>query len=119
MIYRDYIFYAKQVCPVEICLNFVGGKWKLLILRRLSQDALRYNQLLRSIDGISPKMLTEQLSGLMQDGIVQKTMICQTPAKWEYSLTDFGKTLAPVVNSMYDWGNNYLEGLKKSEHEKI
>lgn len=104
------ILQNENACPLQICTSFLNGKWKILIIHRLLCGNKRYNSLLREIDGISSKVLTEQLNSLMADNMVRKEIFTQVPVKCEYSLTEFGKTLAPVVKSMYDWGTDYLEG---------
>lgn len=92
-------------CPIEYTLNVIGGKWKLLILYYLMTDKVkRYGELKRSIAGITHKMLSTQLKELESDGIILRNEYHQIPPKVEYSLTQNGVTLLPILGMMYDWG---------------
>ena len=95
-------------CPVETTLKIIGDKWKVLILRDLFTGTKRYNELKRSLKDVSQKMLTQQLRELENDGIIHREVYPVVPPKVEYSLTELGNTLKPVIDSMYDWGN-YLK----------
>lgn len=99
----------KYSCPVEATLGVIGGKWKPLILWQLKEDILRYNSLQQTIPGISPKMLTKQLRELEEDGLVRRKMYPEIPPRVEYSLTDFGKTVIPVLEALAQWGSRYME----------
>ena len=94
---------------VKTTLNVIGGKWKPLILWLLKDETLRFNQLQKSIDGITQKMLTQQLRELEADGLVKRTIYPEVPPKVEYSLTDYGRTLDPIFRSMDKWGRTYRE----------
>lgn len=95
-------------CPVETTLKIIGDKWKVLILRDLFTGTKRFNELKRSLSDVTQKMLTQQLRELENDGIIHREVYPVVPPKVEYSLTELGKTLKPVIDSMYDWGN-YLK----------
>ena len=95
-------------CPVETTLDVIGGRWKVLILRELMQGVQRFNQLHRSLKGITQKMLTQQLREMEEDGLVHREVYLQVPPKVEYSLTDVGKTLQPILEAMHCWGEAYL-----------
>ncbi len=95
-------------CPVEIILKIIGDKWKVLILRDLFTGTKRFNELKRSLTDVTQKMLTQQLRQLENDGIIHREVYPVVPPKVEYSLTELGKTIKPVIDSMYDWGN-YLK----------
>lgn len=95
-------------CPVEATLNLIGGKYKALILWHLSEGKLRFSELKRLISGATPKMLTQQLRELETQMLVHREVYPVIPPKVEYSLTDLGKSLMPVLVSMRDWGSNYL-----------
>ncbi|GAC1502288.1 MAG: hypothetical protein NVS2B14_14910 [Chamaesiphon sp.] len=82
----------KLSCTVETTLKVIGGRWKVLILRELFEGIKRFGELHRALDGITQKMLTQQLRELEQDGIVHREVYLQVPPKVEYSLTDLGKT---------------------------
>lgn len=97
-------------CPVETTLKIIGDKWKVLILRDLFTGTKRFNELKRSLTTITQKMLTQQLRELENDGIIHREVYPIVPPKVEYSLTELGKTLKPVIDSMYDWGN-YLKSI--------
>ncbi|QMT40290.1 winged helix-turn-helix transcriptional regulator [Neisseria shayeganii] len=94
-------------CPVRTTLSIIGGKWKVLILYHLNTDIRRFNELQRLLSGITQRMLTLQLRELEADGIVHREVYPQVPPKVEYSLTDFGRTLLPVIEAMYRWGEAY------------
>lgn len=95
-------------CPVETTLKIIGDKWKVLILRDLFSGTKRFNELKKSLTDVTQKMLTQQLRELENDGIIHREVYPVVPPKVEYSLTELGKTLKPVIDSMYDWGN-YLK----------
>jgi len=95
----------KQVhCPVEKTIKAIGGRWKVLILRELFTGVKRFNQLQRSLPGITAKMLTQQLREMEADGIIQRQVYAQVPPKVEYSLTALGESLQPIIQEMHAWG---------------
>ena len=94
-------------CPVFTTLDIIGGKWKVLILYHLNTETRRFNELQRLLGGITQRMLTLQLRELEQDGIVHREVYPQVPPKVEYSLTEFGLTLMPVIQAMHRWGVEY------------
>lgn len=98
-------------CPVETTLKIIGDKWKVLILRDLFTGTKRFNELKRSLTNVTQKMLTQQLRELENDGIIHREVYPVVPPKVEYSLTELGKTIKPVIDSMYDWGNYLKSGL--------
>lgn len=99
-----------HVCPIEYTLNTIGGKWKLLILYYLMIDKVkRYGELKRCINGITHKMLSAQLKELESAGIIERKEYPQIPPKVEYSLTEKGATLLPILGMMYDWGEKNME----------
>ena len=97
-----------QNCPVEATLELIGGKYKALILWYLSSEKLRYSQLRDLITGITPKMLTQQLRELEARQLVHREVFPIVPPKVEYSLTELGKSLMPILVAMRDWGAGYL-----------
>ena len=99
-------------CPVATTIQLIGSKWKLLILRNLMHRPWRFNELRRSIDGVSPKVLTDSLRSLEEDGIVIRTVYAEIPPRVEYSLSDLGETLRPVLMSIQDWGIAYQEKMR-------
>ncbi len=95
---------GKPTCPVEITLRVIGGRWKVLILRELLMGTKRFGQLHRSLNGITQKMLTQQLREMEDDGIVHREVYLQVPPKVEYSLTELGASLHLVLDAMHQWG---------------
>lgn len=95
---------GKLTCAVETTLKVIGGRWKVLILRELLVGMQRFNQLHRSLPGITQKMLTQQLRELEEDGIIHRQVYPQVPPKVEYSLTPLGASLNPVLEAMHEWG---------------
>lgn len=94
-------------CPMELTLELIGGKWKSLILWHLGENVLRFCELKKGLPKITQKMLTQQLRELEQDGLVKRFVYTQVPPKVEYSLTDAGKTILPILAVMYQWGLDY------------
>jgi DNA-binding HxlR family transcriptional regulator len=103
------IVHGRLTCAVESTLEVIGGRWKVLILRELLYGTRRFNELHRSLQGITQKMLTQQLRELEEDGIVHREVYLQVPPKVEYSLTEIGKTLSPILDAMHEWGVKHLE----------
>ncbi len=100
---------CNYICPVEATLDVIGGKWKPLILWQLKDNILRFNSLQQTLPGISPKMLTKQLRELEEDGIVKREMYPEIPPRVEYSLTDFGRTIIPVLEALAQWGMEFMD----------
>jgi len=96
-------------CPVEAAINLIGGKYKALILWNLMGKTLRYSELRKEIPHATPKMLTQQLRQLESDGLLHREVYPEVPPKVEYSLTEFGKSIRPVLEAMYGWGTGYLK----------
>ena len=98
-------------CPVEATINLIGGKYKSLILWKLTgSGTLRFSELRREVPAATPKMLTQQLRELEADGLIQREVYPVVPPRVEYSLTNFGRSIRPVLESMYAWGTGYLHG---------
>lgn len=91
-------------CPAVTALGIISGKWKPMILHMLSAGTMRFGQLRKNIPPVSQKMLTQQLRELEVDGIVSRTIYAEVPPKVEYSLTERGAALKPVLDSLYQWG---------------
>jgi len=95
-------------CPVDATLGMIGGKYKALILWHLLDATLRFGELHRLIPQATPKMLTQQLRELEENGLLIRTVYPVVPPKVEYSLTDLGRSIRPLLFGMYDWGADYL-----------
>ncbi|MDO5401754.1 MAG: helix-turn-helix domain-containing protein [Eubacteriales bacterium] len=98
-------------CPVEATLDLIGGKYKALILWHLIGNTLRFNELSKLIPQATPKMLTQQLRELEADKLISRTVYPVVPPKVEYSLSEFGKSIIPILDTMCKWGESYLDGL--------
>ena len=96
-------------CPVATTVQLIGNKWKLLILRNLLVRPWRFNELQKSLEGISQKVLTESLRSMESDGIVIRTVYAEVPPRVEYSLSELGETLRPILDAMQTWGQEYME----------
>lgn len=99
-------------CPVETTLKLIGDKWKALIIRDLLTGTKRFGELKKSVEGISQKVLTTNLRSLENDGLIMRKVYAQVPPRVEYTLTDVGYSLMPVLNAMASWGTDYKEFLK-------
>lgn len=94
-------------CPVETTLSLIGNKWKVLILRDLLPGTKRFGELKKSLGSVSQKVLTAQLRDMEADGLVTRTVYAEVPPRVEYTLTDLGMSLQPVLDSMWTWGESY------------
>lgn len=94
-------------CPVETTLMLIGDKWKVLILRDLMPGAKRFGELKKSIGSVSQKVLTAQLRDMEENGLINRRVYAEVPPKVEYSLTELGKSLKPILDSMQSWGEEY------------
>ncbi|MDR0567578.1 MAG: helix-turn-helix transcriptional regulator [Spirochaetaceae bacterium] len=103
------------VCPVATTVNLIGNKWKLLILRDLLSGTRRFGELRKSVAGISQKVLTDNLREMEADGLVNRAIFAEIPPRVEYSLSDLGNSLRPIINDMEEWGKNYRAMVLKSE----
>lgn len=91
-------------CPIEACLDIIGGKWKGVILNRLLDQTLRFNELKRTIPRITQRMLTHQLRELEQDKLITRKVFAEVPPRVEYSLSPRGRSLEPILKALLDWG---------------
>ena len=101
-----------SICPVEITMGLIGDKWKILIIRDLLTGTKRFGELRKSLTGISQKVLTNNLRDMEKSGLVHREVFAEVPPRVEYSLTDTGWSLKPVLDSMVQWGNSYCEMTK-------
>ena len=102
-------------CPLTAAFAAIGGKWKLIIIYWLAESPRHFAELRRLMDGISQKVLTQQLRELMADGIVRREPKGAAPSPVEYSLTDYGRSLMPLVESVRSWGRGHIERLQSED----
>ena len=100
-------------CPVATTVSLIGSKWKLLIMRNLLMRPWRFNELRKSLDGISQKVLTDSLCSMEEDGLVVRTVYAEVPPRVEYVLSDLGQSLRPIIEAMAEWGQNYKNRFQK------
>ena len=103
-------------CPVEAALDMIGGKWKSMIIALLMENPLRFNELQRALRTVTHRVLTAQLKDLEACGIVRREAFPEVPPRVEYSLTDLGQTLRPLITELHNWGTVYA--LTRSETKK-
>lgn len=96
-------------CDVATTVQIIGNKWKLLIMRNLLSRPWRFNELRKSLDGVSQKVLTDSLRQLESDGIILRTVYPEVPPKVEYSLTELGESMRPILSEMENWGKSYKD----------
>ena len=94
-------------CPVATTVQLIGSKWKLLILRNLLVRPWRFNELKKSLEGISQKVLTDSLRSMEEDGIITRTVYPEVPPRVEYALSDLGESMRPIIQAMEQWGTEY------------
>ena len=105
-------------CPVATTVSLIGSKWKLLIMRNLLVRPWRFNELRKNLDGISQKVLTDSLRSMEADGLVVRTIYAEVPPRVEYSLSELGETMRPIIKSMEVWGTAYKSGALPGTVEK-
>jgi DNA-binding HxlR family transcriptional regulator len=105
---QDSMPHKEYMCPVEALVDVIGGKWKMPILTLLFQGTKRYGELRQHLPGVTERVLTMQLRELEQSGIVQRKVYAEVPPKVEYSLTELGLSLKPVLQVMLSWSERYL-----------
>ena len=96
-------------CPVATTVALIGSKWKLLILRNLLVRPWRFNELKKDLEGISQKVLTDSLRSMEADGIITRTVYPEVPPRVEYSLSELGETMRPILDAMEVWGREYKQ----------
>ena len=102
------IYESQGGCKIAATLNIVGDRWTILVLRDLFQGRRRFNDLLESLEGISPNLLADRLKRLEKNAIVTRVLYSEHPPRAEYHLTEKGKALEPVIEAMRDWGKAYV-----------
>lgn len=102
--------FCRKTCPMEFTMNEIAGKWKLVILWHIhANDIMRYGELKKILPEISHKILSDKLSELVESKLIYKEIYNQIPPKVEYSLTDKGRTLVPILDMMYNWGIEFID----------
>ena len=103
-------------CPVEMTLKLIGDKWKVLIIRDLLGGTKRFNERMRSVTGITQKVLTGHLRAMEADGLLTRKVYPEVPPRVEYTLTDTGYSLKPILEAMTEWGNSYKTSKTGTAH---
>ena len=98
-------------CPVETTLTLIGDKWKVLILRDLLPGTKRFGELKKSVGNVSQKVLTAQLRAMEESGLLTRTVYPEVPPRVEYTLTELGRSLQPILDAMWNWGEGYKASL--------
>lgn len=106
---EDILDNTNEKCPVETALDVIDGKWKILILWYLRRDTKRFNELQKLMPRITQKMLSSKLKELEEDGIINRVVFPVVPPKVEYSLSDYGISLKPILKQLYLWGEKHKE----------
>jgi len=102
------IVFDEESCPVTATMQVLGGKWKAILINAIYHTSpARFGELKRSVKGITQSMLTQQLRELEEDGLISRKIYAEIPPRVEYTLTDFGLTLSPIMQSMANWGKEY------------
>lgn len=98
-------------CPVAVTVSVIGSKWKLLIMRNLLVRPWRFNELKKDLEGISQKVLTDSLRAMEEDGLITRTVYPEVPPRVEYSLSELGESMRPILDAMKQWGVEYKNTL--------
>lgn len=106
-------------CPVETTLRLVGNRWKVLIIRDLLEETKRFNELRRSVGNITQKVLTANLRDMEESGLLTRAVFAEVPPRVEYTLTELGRSLAPVLTALSEWGTCYQGILKDKGYEPL
>ncbi|WP_363304481.1 helix-turn-helix domain-containing protein [Cloacibacillus sp.] len=106
-------------CPVETTLTLIGDKWKVLILRDLMPGTKRFGELKKSIGSVTQKVLTQQLRAMEESGLLTRKVYAEVPPRVEYTLTETGYSLKPILDAMWGWGERYKETLGEDPAEQM
>lgn len=106
-------------CSVEAAIEAIGGKWKGVIIYHLSKETRRFNELRKIMPTVTQRVLTKQLRELEADQIVHRKIYAEVPPRVEYSLTEFGQTLLPVISALEQWGETYLQRLDVIRNQNL
>ena len=105
-------------CPVEAALDVIGGKWKSIVLFRIMEETRRFNELRRLLPNVTQRTLTNQLRELENDGLISRKVYAEVPPKVEYSATELGQSLRPVLDALADWSENNLLPILTEKNNK-
>ncbi len=112
---EEKIVFDEYTCPITATMKVLGGKWKPILINAIYFTApARFGELKRSVNGITQSMLTQQLRELEEDGIISRKIYAEIPPRVEYTLTEFGLTLSPILQSMAKWGKEYRINKQKA-----
>jgi len=104
-------------CPVATTVQLIGSKWKLLIIRNLLVRPWRFNELQKSLEGISQKILTDSLRSMEKDGIITRTVYPEVPPRVEYTLSELGESMRQILDAMEQWGTDYQDMVRNAPEE--
>jgi len=110
---------SKIECPIMSTIQMVSDKWKVLILCKLRSGTMRFNQLKRALQGVTQRVLTHQLRELEYDGLVSRKVYAEVPPRVEYSLTELGQTLIPVLQNLEDWASEHADELMAARRKYV
>ncbi len=100
-----------ECCPVSACAEILAGKWTILLIRDLSEGRSRFGELERSLEGISPRTLSLRLRALEEQGVIERRTFSEVPPRVEYSLTEKGRALVPIIEDMRQYGREWLDAV--------
>ena len=106
-------------CSVEAAISLIDGKWKCVILYHLLSGTLRFNEIRRLVPAVTQRTLTNQLRELEMDGLIVRTVYAQVPPKVEYSLSELGRTMVPVLSALKEWGDSNISRFSKSQSSTL
>jgi len=119
-VYKKEIICDNGNCPVTATMNIIGGKWKIVLINRIYLESpARFGALRRSLKNISQSMLTAQLRELEEAGIIHRKIYAEVPPKVEYTLTELGMSLKPIIQAMSSWGKKYVQDKKESKENEL
>jgi DNA-binding HxlR family transcriptional regulator len=116
---RQPVYTCEYGCPLEATVDILGGKWKAVILYYLFAGPRRFNHLKRLLPTVTQRMLTLQLRDLERDGIIHREIYPEIPPHVEYSLTEFGASLGPIIVQMRDWGETYMDQVQARKRQRM
>lgn len=99
--------YDQSWCPTETAIAMIGNRWRVLIIRELLGGTRRFSELKKALDGVTQKVLTSNLRAMEESGLLTRTVYPEVPPRVEYTLTDLGRSLAPVMEALHEWGKTY------------